>query len=101
MVKWWKWESIGATLDQDVEHIAAGIANTVEKKMTLAEERGMELVRNGLTYVTGDHHSPDPHWHANYPWTEDPASLPNNKRAVEATFLSLEKQLAKEPSSSP
>lgn len=69
--------------------------------MTLAEERGMELVRNGLTYVTGDHHSPDPHWHANYPWTENPASLPNNKRAVEATFLSLEKQLAKEPSSSP
>jgi hypothetical protein len=57
----------------------------------------MEMVRDGLTYVKGDHHSPGPHWHAKYPWTEDPASLPNNKRAVEATFYRTEKQLAKEP----
>ncbi|XP_049897103.1 uncharacterized protein LOC126388200 [Epinephelus moara] len=42
-------------------------------------------------------HSPEPHWHAKYPWTEDPVSLPDNKRAVEATFLRTEKQLAKEP----
>lgn len=47
-----------------------------------------------MTYVNGDQHSPEPHW---YPWTEDPAFLPNNKGAVEATFLRTEKQLAKEP----
>lgn len=65
--------------------------------MTLAEEREMEIIRNGLTYVTGDDHSAEPHWHAKYPWTEDPNSLPNNKRAVEATFLRTEKQLSREP----
>lgn len=27
-----------------------------------------------------------------YPWLEEPASLPNNKRTVEATFLRTEKQ---------
>ena len=32
-----------------------------------------------------------------YPWTEDPASLPNNKGAVEATFLRTERQLRREP----
>ncbi|KAI3368470.1 hypothetical protein L3Q82_025481 [Scortum barcoo] len=64
--------------------------------MTLAEEKEMEIVRNALTYVNGDHHSPEPHWHIKYLWTEDSASLPN-KRVVEATFLRTEKQLAKEP----
>lgn len=64
--------------------------------MTLAEEREMEIIRNGLTYVAGDDHSPEPHWHAKYPWTEDPATLPSNKRAVEATFLRTEKQLSRE-----
>lgn len=57
----------------------------------------MEMVRNGLTYVNGHHHSPEPHWHTKYPWTEDQASLPNNKRLVEVTFLRTEMQLAKEP----
>lgn len=28
---------------------------------------------------------------------EDPASVPNSKRAVEAAFLRMEKQLAKDP----
>lgn len=65
--------------------------------MTLAEEREVEMVKNGLTYVRGDEHCEEPHWHAKYPWTEDPASLPNNRRAVEATFFRTEKQLAKEP----
>lgn len=64
--------------------------------MTISEERELELIKNGLTYVTGDHHSEKPHWHAKYPWTEDPATLPNNRRAVEATFLRTEKRLAKE-----
>ncbi|KAK7918663.1 hypothetical protein WMY93_009947 [Mugilogobius chulae] len=79
-LKWWKWESIGAAFEP-----------------RCGEEREMEIIRNGLTYVTGDDHSPEPHWHAKYPWTEEPESLPNNKRAVEATFLRTEKQLSKEP----
>ena len=52
-------------------------------------------MKDGLTYVTGDAHSKKPHWHTRYPWVEDPDSLPNNKRIVEATFLRTEKQLAK------
>ena len=32
-----------------------------------------------------------------YPWTEDPALLPNKKGAVEATFLRTERQLRREP----
>lgn len=46
--------------------------------MTLAGERELKVVREDLTYVTGDRHGKDPHWHASYPWLEDPASLPNN-----------------------
>lgn len=64
--------------------------------MSLAEERELEMVRSDLTYVNGDDHSRKPHWHAKYPWAEDPTSLPN-RQAVEATFLRTEKQLAKEP----
>ena len=65
--------------------------------MTISEERELEQIKSGLTYVNGDHHSEKPHWHAKYPWVEDPATLPNNRRAVEATFLRTERQLAKEP----
>jgi len=65
--------------------------------MTLAEEREVEIMKEGLTYVKGDSHSEEPHWHSRYPWLEDPASLPDNKRTVEAPFLRTEKQLAKEP----
>ena len=35
--------------------------------MTLAEEREMEMVKDSLSYVDGDHHSPESHWHAKYP----------------------------------
>ena len=38
--------------------------------MTLAEERELEVVRDGLTHVTGVCHSKDPHWHAKYRWIE-------------------------------
>ncbi|KAK5882651.1 hypothetical protein CesoFtcFv8_021213 [Champsocephalus esox] len=65
--------------------------------MTLAEERELEVVKDGLAYVRSDDHSREPHWHAKYPWLEVPASLPNNRGAVEATFLRTEKQLAKAP----
>ena len=59
--------------------------------MTLAEERELEIIKEGLTYVQGDSHTSYPHWDAKYPWTEDPALLPNKKGAVEATFLRTER----------
>ncbi|XP_060783164.1 uncharacterized protein LOC132890373 [Neoarius graeffei] len=96
-LKWGKWESIGAACEQRCGGCCCGNCQPGGKEMTLAEEREMEMVRDGLTYVAGDHHSPEPHWHAKYPWKEDPASLPNNKKAVEATFRRTERQLAKEP----
>lgn len=64
--------------------------------MTLAEERKFEIIKGGLTYKEEDAHTPTPHWDAKHPWTEDPASLPNNKRGVQACFLRMEKQLRKE-----
>lgn len=57
--------------------------------MTLTKEREVEMMRNGLKYVNGEQHIPEPHWHAKYPWTEDSAFLPNNKKVVEATFLRM------------
>ena len=59
--------------------------------MTLSEERELEIIRKGLTYVKSDLHSQQPHWDTKYPWIEDPSSLPNNKNAVEATFLRTER----------
>ncbi|XP_023810653.1 uncharacterized protein LOC105357885 [Oryzias latipes] len=96
-LKWWKWESIGAACEPKCGGCRCGNCQPGGKEMTLAEEREMEIIRNGLTYVTGDEHSPEPHWHAKYPWTAELESLPNNRRAVEATFLRTEKQLSKEP----
>lgn len=96
-LKWWKWESIGASCEPRCGGCRCGNCQPGGKEMTLAEEREMEIVRDGLTYVKRDHHSLEPHWHAKYPWTEDPASLHSNRRAVEATFHRTEKQLAKEP----
>lgn len=55
-------------------------------------EKELEIIKRGLRYIMNS-----PHWDARYPWIEDPASLPNNKRAVEATFLKTERQLEREP----
>ncbi|XP_026051529.1 uncharacterized protein LOC113038382 [Carassius auratus] len=96
-LKWWRWESIEATCQPRCGGCRCRNCQPGAKEMTLAEEREMELVRNGLTYTTGDDHSTEPHWHAKYPWTEDPVTLPKNKKAVEATFLRTERQLSKEP----
>lgn len=65
--------------------------------MTLAEEKELEIIKESLTYVEEDVHSNSPHWHSKYPWIEDPASLPNNRSGIEATFLRTEKQLKREP----
>ncbi|XP_039456743.1 uncharacterized protein LOC120433854 [Oreochromis aureus] len=96
-LEWWKWDSIGAACEPKCGGCRCGNCQPGGKEMTLAEERELEIIREGLTYVTGDGHSEEPHWHAKYPWVEDPASLPDNKRGVESTFLRTEKQLAKEP----
>lgn len=61
--------------------------------MTLMEEKELEKIKRGLTYVKGgDSHVKSPHWDAKSPWTEDPTSLPNNRSAVEATCFKTERQ---------
>ena len=95
-LKWWRWESIGATCQPRCGGCRCGNCQPGGKEISLAEEREMEIIRKGLTYVTADHHCNEPHWHAKYPWIEDLASLPNNRRAVEATFRRTEKKLSKE-----
>lgn len=47
--------------------------------------------------MTSDDHSDAPHWDTKYPWVQDPSFLPNNRAAVEATFLRTEKRLNREP----
>lgn len=97
-LKLWGWEIFGAACEAKCGGCRCRNCQPGGKEITLAEEKEMEMVRNGLTYVDGDHHSPEPHWHAKYPWTEDPASLPNNRKGVEVTVLRTEKQLTKERS---
>ena len=65
--------------------------------MTLGEERELEKIKDCLSYVLVDKHSDAPHWDAAYPWKADPAILPDNRRAVEATFRNTEARLAREP----
>lgn len=65
--------------------------------MTLAEERELQIAKEGLSYVEGDSHCSRQHLHAKYPWVENPSLLPNNRKAVEATFLRTERQLGREP----
>lgn len=96
-LKWWRWDSIGAACEPRCGGCRCGNCQPGGKEMTLAEERELEVVKEGLTYVMADSHSQEPHWHAKYPWLEDPTSLPNNRTIVEATFFRTEKQLAKQP----
>lgn len=96
-LEWWHWDSIGAACEPRCEGCRCGNCPPGGKEMTLAEEREVEIIKGGLTYKKGDSHTPSPHWDAKYPWTEDPASLPNNEAAVQACFLRMEKQLSKEP----
>lgn len=96
-LEWWRWDSIGAVCEPKCRGCWCGNCQPGGKEMTLAEERELEVVKEGLAYVMSDDHSKEPHWHAKYPWLEDPASLPNNRGAVEAIYLRMEKQLAKAP----
>lgn len=94
---WWKWDSIGAACEPKCGGCRCGNCQPGGKDMTLSEERELEMIRQGLSYMKSDAHSQEPHWDTKYPWIEDPSSLPNNRSAVEATFLRTEKQLKKEP----
>lgn len=96
-MNWWRWDSIGAACEPRCGGCRCGNCQPGGKEMTISEERELEQIKSGLTYVPSDHHSEKPHWHAKYPWLEDPAMLPNNRSAVEATFRRTEKQLAREP----
>lgn len=95
-MEWWKWDSIGAACEPRCGGCRCGNCQPGGKEITISEERELEQIKSGLTYVSGDHHSEKPHWHAKYPWMEVLVTLPNNRRAVEATFLRTEKQLARE-----
>ena len=94
-LEWWRWDSIGAACEPRCGGCRCGNCQPGGKEMT--EERELEVIEEGLTYVKEDSRSTSPHCDAKYPWTVDPASLPNNKAAVQATFLRTEKQLKRDP----
>ena len=95
--EWFKWDSVGAACDPQCGGCRCGRCPPGGKEMTLGEERDLEKIKECLTYVQADKHSESPHWDAAYPWKGDPATLPDNRRAVEATFLNTEKRLEREP----
>ena len=94
---WWKWDSIGAACEPKCGGCRCGNCQPGGKEMTLNEEKELEIIRKGLTYVKADAHSSEPHWDTKYPWIEDPVFLLNNRSGVEATFLRTEKHLRREP----
>ncbi|KAK7879276.1 hypothetical protein WMY93_033942 [Mugilogobius chulae] len=96
-IDWWKWESIGAACEPKCGGCRCGNCQPGGKDMTIMEEKELEIIKQGLTYVQADAHSDAPHWDTKYPWIADPTSLPNNRCGVEATFLRTERQLSKEP----
>lgn len=96
-LQWWSWDSIGAACEPKCGGCRCGNCQPGGKEMTLAEEKELEIIRSGLTYVQVDSHSDRPHWDAKYPWIQDPVSLPYNRNGVESTFLRTEKQLGKVP----
>lgn len=97
MFEWFKWDSIGAACDPQCGGCKCGRCPPGGKEMTLGEERELEKIKECLTYVQADKHCGTPHWDAAYPWKGDPSTLPDNRRAVEATFLNTEKRLEREP----
>jgi len=97
VLEWLKWDSIGAACDPTCGGYRCGKCTPGGKEMSLADEKELEIIKAGLTFREKDAHSDQPHWDAKYPWKENPASLPNNRKAVEATFLRAEKRLMKDP----
>ena len=97
VLKWMRWDSIGAACDPICGGCRCGKCPPGGKEMTLADERELAVIKEGLTYRLSDAHSDKPHWDASYPWKEDPSTLPNNRNAVKATFLKSEKRLSRNP----
>ena len=97
VVDWLKWDSIGAACEPVCGGCRCGQCPPGGKEMSLADERELEIIKAGLTFREKDAHSGESHWDAKYPWKEDPASLPYNRKAVEATFRRTEKRLDQDP----
>ena len=97
IMKWMEWDSIGAACDPMCGGCRCGKCPPGGKEMSLADERELAIIKRGLTFKLCDEHSDKPHWDASYPWKEDPSTLPNNRKAVEATFLKSEARLARDP----
>ena len=97
LLEWFKWDSIGAACDPQCGGCRCGRCPPGGKEMTLGEERDLEKIKECLTHVQADKHSKFPHWDAAYPWRVNPSVLPDNRHAVEATFLNTEKRLEREP----
>ncbi|XP_077949972.1 uncharacterized protein LOC144389412 [Gasterosteus aculeatus] len=95
--EWFKWDSIGAACDPKCGSCKCSKCPPGGREMTLGEERDLEKIKDCLSYVLADKHSDAPHWDAAYPWKVNPAILPDNRRAVEATFRNTEARLAREP----
>ncbi len=95
--EWFKWDSIGAACDPKCGSCKCSKCPPGGKEMTLGEEKDLEKIKDCLSYVLADKHSDAPHWDAAYPWKVSPAILPDNRRAVEATFLNTEARLGREP----
>lgn len=55
-LQWWKEDSIGAACEPRCGGCRCGNCQPGGKGMTLAEEREMEAVKEGLTYVTAKNH---------------------------------------------
>ena len=56
------------------------------------EEAQLKLIQNNLTYSEDEQC-----WRTSYPWKQDPATLPDNKRAVVSCLHRLENKLQKNP----
>lgn len=97
VLDWFKWDSIGAACEPKCGGCRCGRCSPGGQEMTLGEERELEKIKNCLSYVLADKHSVSPHWDAAYPWKVNPEILPDNRKAVEATFRKAEERLAKEP----
>lgn len=95
--EWFKWDSIGAACNPKCGSCKCGKCSPGGQEITLGEERDLEKIKSCFSYVLADKHSDAPHWDTAYPWKANPAILPNNRQAVEATFRNTEARLAKEP----
>ncbi|KAJ8347172.1 hypothetical protein SKAU_G00285730 [Synaphobranchus kaupii] len=67
VLEWWKWDSIGAACEPRCGGCRYGTCQPEGKEMTLPEERELEVIKKGLSYITKDEHCLSPHGDASYP----------------------------------